>query len=740
MSMATETTYSFWQGERLYSTRYQPIGLDTETEAVNLGIQIPDLALATAYDGNTSVIIHPDDLEAFFTTHRFDHFVAHNVVFDFWVIEKFLTSRSSPAKQILWNCCNEGRLHCSMILDKLVRIADSSVASDHRGFVKNRNLSEVSRTLSHVRPDKEDPYRMRFGELKGLDKTAFQSVDEGFFKYAAEDVIAVWTIYPELVSHAENLRLDYQQCTGNTPGCEIMPDAFEKYGPLTETIQVKAAIVLGEMSMKPVRINLNQRAELSQPVQNEIAELTQELINRFPDVVKKDEAGNPIRSTNSNYISFQTAELENLLIEIEKNLKLKTPIPRSKNNSISKSAKDWEAHQNEHEFLRIWLKLKKLEKEQEFLDKLLSEQLYCNYDPLILTGRTSCSAPTKEKNLPGINIQQIPSRFRSLFIPRQETDQLFIADYNAAELRTLAAICRARYKNSRLADVFTEETDPHAFTAAMIQHMDLNDFMQLKNTSPQTFKAGRQGAKAINFGVPGGLGAAALQKSAKQSYGVDLTEVEARKFKKQLITEIYPELNSTDGYMTDRQASWVAWNLGISEEEVLKTVNLDGKGPWCLNDLHRLLSGMQTYSNTRVDDLWKKLGILGMKNQNPGCDLHQSAKLQKPNPGLARTVFNQRCATLTGRIRDQVSYTEAHNTPFQGLAADGAKLALWNLRMQGYDIYGFIHDEILICLPKTGAQEAATRACQIMEESMAEVLNDVPAKCEYIVAGNWCKP
>ncbi|MFM7316638.1 MAG: hypothetical protein ACKO5E_06790, partial [bacterium] len=230
MSMVATETYRIWQGERLYSTGYQPIGLDAETEAIKQVSQIPDLTVATAFDGNTLAIIHPDDLEAFFIMHRHDHFVTHKVDFDFWVFDKFFSSRSSPAKQILWDCCNEGRLHCSMILDKLVRLADSSLTGAHKGFVKNRNLSEVSRTWSHVRPDKEDPYRLRFGELKGLDKTAFQSVDEGFFKYAAEDAIAVWTIYPELVAHAENLLLDYQQCTGNTPGFEIMPDAFEKYG------------------------------------------------------------------------------------------------------------------------------------------------------------------------------------------------------------------------------------------------------------------------------------------------------------------------------------------------------------------------------------------------------------------------------------------------------------------------------------------------------------------------------
>ena len=35
--------------------------------------------------------------------------------------------------------------------------------------------------------------------------------------------------------------------------------------------------------------------------------------------------------------------------------------------------------------------------------------------------------------------------------------------------------------------------------------------------------------------------------------------------------------------------------------------------------------------------------------------------------------------TLTGRKRGNTSYCAEKNTPFQGLAADGAKIALYNL-------------------------------------------------------------
>ena len=63
--------------------------------------------------------------------------------------------------------------------------------------------------------------------------------------------------------------------------------------------------------------------------------------------------------------------------------------------------------------------------------------------------------------------------------------------------------------------------------------------------------------------------------------------------------------------------------------------------------------------------------------------------------------------TLTGRVRGRVGFTQARNTPFQGLAADGAKLALWALIRAGYRVVAFIHDEIIVELPEEGVDHAA---------------------------------
>jgi hypothetical protein len=108
---------------------------------------------------------------------------------------------------------------------------------------------------------------------------------------------------------------------------------------------------------------------------------------------------------------------------------------------------------------------------------------------------------------------------------------------------------------------------------------------------------------------------------------------------------------------------------------------------------------------------------------------------------LHAALFRHSAATLTGRLRAGVGYTDGKNTPFQSLCADGAKLALWELLFAGYDVCAFVHDEVLVRLPAQGAQQAAAVVARVMEQAMEEVMgHGVPAACEFALAGHWGKP
>jgi DNA polymerase-1 len=184
--------------------------------------------------------------------------------------------------------------------------------------------------------------------------------------------------------------------------------------------------------------------------------------------------------------------------------------------------------------------------------------VHANYRVPLRTGRTACSGP---------NVQQVPrdGLLRRAFVPRPG-HLLLAVDYSFIELRTLAAVCLKRYGRSVLADVIGQGGDPHVYTAALVLGVDPGEFAGWKDDETvadvlgvakprrKHYKEARQAAKAVNFGVPGGLGAANLVAYGRQNYGIEMTVGEAGRFRDRLIGEVYPEL-STYLVMSDNHFS-----------------------------------------------------------------------------------------------------------------------------------------------------------------------------------------
>ncbi|MEM6994132.1 MAG: DNA polymerase, partial [Myxococcota bacterium] len=157
------------------------------------------------------------------------------------------------------------------------------------------------------------------------------------------------------------------------------------------------------------------------------------------------------------------------------------------------------------------------------LDKLLSTyahwprdfarrgRIHCRLHPLAAeSGRFSCTDP---------NLQQVPGQhtapgLRACFVPSPE-HVLIVADYAQIELRVAAhlAPCDA------LRAVFHEGRDPHRATAATITGKPEAEITDRE----------RKLAKAVNFGFLFGMGAKRFASYARDSYGVEVDDAEAKR-------------------------------------------------------------------------------------------------------------------------------------------------------------------------------------------------------------------
>jgi len=103
----------------------------------------------------------------------------------------------------------------------------------------------------------------------------------------------------------------------------------------------------------------------------------------------------------------------------------------------------------------------------------------------------------------------------------------------------------------------------------------------------------------------------------------------------------------------------------------------------------------------------------------------------------------------SGRVRGGATYTSAANTHFQGLAADGAKAAMWELfkscyldresPLFGCRMWAFIHDEFLFHGPEDTAHLWAAEASRIMVEQMSHYTPEVRQAAPPALMRAWYK-
>lgn len=167
-------------------------------------------------------------------------------------------------------------------------------------------------------------------------------------------------------------------------------------------------------------------------------------------------------------------------------------------------------------------------------------------------------------------------------------------------------------------------------------------------------------------------------------------------------------------------------------------------GGMCLKTLKapnaQLLNG-KPYSPADVDYFWarveQQIDLLPEK-------FHQAVRNRQPSLPLQRAMLalvgRSGVFTLTGRLRANATYCARRNTVFQGLASDGAKLALWLLWRAGYRIVNFVHDEVLIEVPAgSNLRWHAEHIRRLMIQGMAMVVPDVCVEVKYAATDRWYK-
>jgi DNA polymerase I-like protein with 3'-5' exonuclease and polymerase domains len=375
-------------------------------------------------------------------------------------------------------------------------------------------------------------------------------------------------------------------------------------------------------------------------------------------------------------------------------------------------------------FVRDLLNYKETEKlKSSFLNKMGRRRLHPSFNSVMVSGRTSSFGEINAQNLPR------DDRVRSCFVPTP--GHIFVdADYSTLEMATLAQAVQSQFRlPSRMGAAINAGQDLHRVLAARVMGKPAADVS----------KDERQKAKPVNFGLPGGMGLAGLQRYARASYGVELTEDDAQSLSDAWF-ELFPEMDAFLDENTElgqRVAQFFDITpLGYYEHTGQRQFLFRPDSIGREREPNPILGGMflktlrvadpktrggACYRPDEIDYFWSRAHSRLDDFPKP---VQTAVRTRKPSTRLQRAALSlvdrEPVFTLTGRLRANASYCARHNTVFQGLAADGAKLALWLLWRAGYRIVNFIHDEVLIEIPVDSRLDGTCQPDQSLDDPRNE--------------------
>lgn len=284
-------------------------------------------------------------------------------------------------------------------------------------------------------------------------------------------------------------------------------------------------------------------------------------------------------------------------------------------------------------------------------------------------------------------------------------------DYAAIELCTLAQAQLDILGQSTMAEMINDTRDPGSLHTAMAARMVGASFEELKarvKAGDKQAKDYRQAAKAANFGLPGGMGEATFVLGKRK-------RIEGTTW-------------SPDGQVEYAGIRFCLLMIGAERCGLEKVTEWKGRAipPTCVRCL-------ECAADLRA--VW----------------FEQWPEMKPYFDFVSRQVDagGEVVQLRSERVRGGLTFTNAANGYFSGLAADGAKEALPRVTREMYldpssPLYGsrlqfFAHDEFVALHPEAKAAEAATRMATVMEEAMRVYVPDVFVKAEPALMRHYSK-
>ena len=623
----------------------------------------PAYVIGAAFDGKKGYFLTRKHVAKFWELHDQVRTVFHNAAFDLDVIH-CLDAKLDVYKKVDFDLVwDTWLLHRLFILATCGHTAGNEGEATLESCAKQYLQCDLPKDITD---SKGNMIRTSYGMWLNQPTSKMPTV---YWEYLAKDVIATRKIYRRLRQRIKKLLTQSQSVWGYVSK-DWLNDCQSRWGPLTHHIQLRAAIVLREITRNGLHVDLSQRDQLNPVLESQREQLESRL--RMQGVLVKGTGSQKALQAKFNKLEFQNPDVH---------------FPKTESGLFATSAEVLHDLVGLVPFVEDLFKYRTVDKLLEtFLNKLSQGIVHASFGVLARSGRTSSFGELNAQNLPK------DDRVRNCFIP--SPGHIFLdLDYATIELAALAQACTSQFGwESEMAKRINAGDDLHRVFAAYVTH----------KAPDQVSSADRARAKPINSGKPGGMGIRSLQTYAKTTYGIDLSETEVEEMSEHWL-DLFPEMrqfliNTTDtpfelarvlGLTLTSHYEHTDDARSIKHSEHMGQENRLNRtlGMMCLKVLGHDEPQNQMgkrYPPSDLDYFWVRLDTLAERLPKKHA---LAIRSRRPSKALQRSVSSYvgqaGVFVLTGRLRAAAGFTARHNTIFQGLTSDGAKLGLWRVWRKG---------------------------------------------------------
>lgn len=494
-----------------------PFYFDTETFPIRPGRQAPRVVCVQSRStrGDYLELREPglDRVEAALRSGAL--MVAHSTAYD-----AACTIATRPSLLPLWfEAYSQDRVTCTLVREKLIRVAEgSSDRINSWGLLDTLNRYKIAHSFEDGDKDSPDAWRTRYAELDGIP---VEQWPEAARRYALADldiseVYKAQENFRALPDQFRQARADFWLYLQSASGMRTDPRAVEAFARKVEEEHEEHRARLRAAAL--VRSNGSKDTKRAAAHMREVCDakgLSVKLTKTGKKLVKE--------GAEPDFEKYTALDAEQCRAVADPLL-----ISYARYGSVGT-----------------------LRSRVQRLQRAGSIPIQPRFDVLKKTGRTSSSMGAVKPGRPllafGDQVQNLNREpgLRECYTARPG-HVLIAVDWSGAELHSLAQVCLWLGLSSELARTLNAGRDAHLWFACVRSGWDYEwaKGALAGHEGPEArkkVKGARQAAKAFNFGFPGGLGIETFRLFAALSYGVEMTEQEARDGKAEWIA-CYPEM------------------------------------------------------------------------------------------------------------------------------------------------------------------------------------------------------